>query len=249
MPDILLVSGLGRSGTTALTRILTAHGEIALGMERYKYLWTRTDDLADRADGLFTRERFFDFSDGLTNTYPGKGAWAEYYAPIEEKFDRVRYVGDKMTTVRPRRIHRHLPDAHFVFIVRDVHDVAASWDVRARNPQDKGWSARADAETAVRKWDAALGPMLWAVRNHPAQMHLVDYERFFSDPEGRSLQALLGRLGLERDASCDEEFARQHTTYAEVVSRKERTVDPEVEELIRTQVRLRKWEKLRGFAV
>jgi len=37
--NYLFISGVPRSETSALTRLIGAHGQIALGMERYKYLF------------------------------------------------------------------------------------------------------------------------------------------------------------------------------------------------------------------
>ena len=39
-------------------------------MERYKGLWDRIDELTP---SLFEHQRFFDFSDGLTNLTPDEG--------------------------------------------------------------------------------------------------------------------------------------------------------------------------------
>ena len=70
----LIVTGVARSGTTALGELLNAHPLVGLGIERFKFQFLREDNFS--AD-LFTRERFFDFRPEDTNLIPElRPAWA-----------------------------------------------------------------------------------------------------------------------------------------------------------------------------
>ena len=61
--------------------MLNAHPEVAIGMERYKRVVSGGIDQLS-AD-LFTKERFFDFSDGFTNQDPEEAArWGVDYAAL-----------------------------------------------------------------------------------------------------------------------------------------------------------------------
>lgn len=154
--------GLGRSGTTALARVLAAHPRVVLGIERYKRLWP-ADRIGELGPAHFTRERFFDFSDDLTNLTPqSSGVWAAHYARMAERFATARYVGDKITKLPLLALHAAFPDARFVCIVREAAQTAYSWQARAEDEADLGWPGDHDAERAVRRWNKSLRLLLEA---------------------------------------------------------------------------------------
>ena len=228
MPDhhLLFVAGLGRSGTTALMETLVGHAEVALGVERYKRLYPR-DEEPVTAD-LFEESRFFAFSDGLTNLTPEQAPeWAPHYAAMRAKWNRARYVGDKMVAIRLQHVWETLPDARFVCIVRDLEPVAASWEARATNPDDPGWSADQDATKAVAGWNRSLRRVRRAVRQRPDRAVVVEYDRFFGDQTGASLDRVLAWLELDRSPEIDAAFAHVHATYVDKVAPKQRTLTPE----------------------
>jgi hypothetical protein len=224
--DLLFVAGLGRSGTTALMEVLVAHAEVALGVERYKRLYPRDDEPVTAA--LFEERRFFDFSDGLTNLTPEQAPeWAPHYAAMRAKWSRARYVGDKMVAIRLQHVWETLPEARFVCIVRDLEPVAASWEARARDPDDRGWAADADATRAVAAWNRSLRRVRRAVRQRPDRAVVVEYDRFFGDPAGASLDRVLAWLGLDRSPAIDAAYAEVHRHYVERVAPKPRALAPE----------------------
>ncbi len=226
MAELLFVAGLGRSGTTALMEVLVSHAEIALGVERYKRLYPRDEVPVTAA--LFEEQRFFDFSDELTNLTPEHAPeWAPHYAAMRAKWGRARYVGDKMVAIRLQHVWETLPDARFVCIVRDLEPVAASWEARARNPDDLGWAADQDATKAVAGWNRSLRRVRRAVKQRPDRAVVVEYDRFFGDESGASLDKVLAWLGLDRSPEIDAAFARAHTTYVEKVAPKPRNLSPE----------------------
>ena len=245
MPDhaLLFVAGLGRSGTTALAEVLVAHPEIALGIERYKRLYPR-DDQPVTAD-LFSEQRFFDFSDELTNLTPEQAPeWAGHYGAMHAKWPTARYVGDKMVAIRLQHVWESLPEARFVCIVRDLEPVAASWQARAADPDDLGWSADADARKAVSAWNRSLRRVRRAVRQRPDRAVVVEYDRFFADPEGASLGAVLSWLGLTRTVGTDAAFARAHETYVEKIAPKRRTLSPDTLAFLDEHAERDVWEQV-----
>ena len=102
-----------------------------------------------------------------------------------------------------------------------------SWEARARNPDDQGWGAEQDATKAVAGWNRSLRRVRRAVRQRPDHAVVVEYDRFFGDPAGSSLDRVLAWLGLDRTAEVDAAFAEVHRTYVEKVAPKERTLSPE----------------------
>ncbi|MFT4263356.1 MAG: sulfotransferase [Nocardioides sp.] len=218
--------GVARSGTTALADLLNAHPEVALGMERFKRLLQR-DRIEQLTPALLEHDRFFDFSDKLTNLTPQHAGWAgALYAQLEAKWDTARYVGDKLTAVPVEALRRQHPDARFVVIVRDILEVAASWDKRATSADDP-WKAGRDAAMAIRRWNEQSTQTLAAARAWPEQVTIVEYSRLFGDPDAAAFRALLDRLGLSFEPAADA-FTAAHTTYVDGVRDKERSVDPDV---------------------
>lgn len=239
--DYLFLAGVARSGTTALRRILGNHPEIAVGMERYKKLWGRR--IEDLGPELFERERFFDYSDALTNITP-EVSWAqERLADLEAKWDTARYRGDKMTVIRARALWERFPQARFVFIVRDISLVASSWERRAADPNDTGWREGAGAERAVAAWNTSVGRVLHAVQARPDQAIVLDYTRFFGDPAGAGLNATMRFLDLD-PAPIVAEWQAAHETYVESVAGRDRTLSPETAALIAEQADHDAWRRL-----
>lgn len=220
MATALFLAGIGRSGTTALMTVFAAHPQIVLGVERFKKLWG--DRIAEHTPELLAeRERFFDFDDGLTNLGPATSQrWAEHYRQMGEKWDAARYVGDKMTTARPQHLWKTHSDARFIFVVRDVHGVANSWDSRARNPDDEHWPETADGARAANQWNIQVGRMRRAVQERPEQAAILEYADFFGDPDGRALRAALTWLHLPEDPLMDREFAMAHRQYVSKIADK-----------------------------
>lgn len=243
---LLFLAGLARSGTTALLHVLNAHPEVVVGMERYKRVVSGGIDRLTPA--LFTKARFFDFSDGETNQDPEEAArWGVDYAALEAKFDTATYVGDKMTTVRFDAVHERLPEARFVFIVRDIDQVASSWDRRAQDASDS-WPERADARLSVERWNTSLRRIRRAVRQHPGLAHVVEYERFFGDPEAASLKGVLDFLGLPWEPGVAAEFDRVHREYADQVAGRDRTLSPELRAFVDEIADRRLWEAVGRLA-
>jgi len=244
----LFVAGLARSGTTALTHLLGEHSEIALAMERFKKLWLRQDFTLSR--DMLARERILDFSDGYTNIVPADGPhWVEYYDRMGAKWDRARYVGDKMTRVRIQRIWATMEDARFVCVVRDVESVAHSWQSRAEDPGVRAWRSEADAVAAVRQWNTSMRRVRRAARQRPDQALVVEHGRFFGDPEAASLRALLARLGLEPEPAILARFDELHRHYVDEVATKPRTLSPEHRALLDDTADRRAWRQVRRLAL
>jgi sulfotransferase family protein len=146
---------------------------------------------------------------------------------MRAKWDRARYVGDKMVAIRLQHVWETLPEARFVCIVRDLEPVAASWEARANDADDLGWAADQDATKAVAGWNRSLRRVRRAVKQRPERAVVVEYDRFFGDERGASLDRVLGWLGLDRSPEIDTAFARVHATYVEKVAPKPRTLSSE----------------------
>jgi hypothetical protein len=245
VPQILFLAGLARSGTTALAQLFDAHPRVAVGMERFK----RAGQLPGSTPlgpQHFTRERFFDFSDGLTNVTPDASPrWRSLYDGLEAKWDGATYVGDKLTHVRLGRLQEVFPEARFVCIVRDVRSVAASWQKRAANTADVHWAAELGARAAVADWNRSLQRTARAKRLHPDRVVIVEYDELYGDPEGATAHRVLDWLGLDRDPAFTSTFTATHRRYVEAIATKARVLAEEDEAYVVEHAKLDLWERVR----
>ncbi len=245
-PTPLFVVGVGRSGTTTLASLLSSHPRVVIGQERYKALWGPR--IAELTPACLTRERFFDFADGLTNIVPdSEERWRVHYERMDAQFDDASYVGDKLTVARMQALWEQHPTAQFVCIVRDVAEVAASWDRRATTVSDRGWPAILDAHRAVDFWNKHNARIRRAARQRPDQVAVVEHASFFGDAGARALRRVLSGLDLEMTPEVEAAFAAAHATYAEVAA-KERALSPEAQSFLDEHADLQLWRSLRRLA-
>lgn len=154
MPGLFIV-GCPRSGTTLLQHIMIAHPDVAIGLERYNLKVFAHKAL--RAD--FEKERFFAIEPGDT-WYNRLDVFADEYKSILDKFETAKYHGDKIP-----RGYQHYPylmrifkDTRFLFMIRDIYSVAASYEVR-RAAADT-WSSEWDAKRSVEHWNESIASTL-----------------------------------------------------------------------------------------
>lgn len=190
----LFVGGPPRSGTTVLAKLLNHHPKIAIGIERYKYLYRSAARNGGIGPGLFEAQRFFNIRQEETNV---KGHAYENFRDLQRKFESVRYRGDKLPGVV--RMHatldRTLRRTRYVFIYRDVERVCSSWNERAKNPRDK-WPEENDYRVAVHRINVDFRRILALASKKPAKFIVVNYEELFGEDGEALLTALLHRLGL-----------------------------------------------------
>jgi hypothetical protein len=208
MSQYCFALGCDRSGTTALVRLLHAHEQVVMGVERYKY-W-----LGDRLDQvtppLFEAERFLDFEEGDTNITPQNERFTKHYEIAAERLrdGDVRYIGDKVVAKVPvvRAMQRQFPSPKLIFIYRDLFRVASSFCVRARNPDDTNWPADSTHLTALNRWTGAFdaadalldGP-------EPKNVFVVRYEGLFNGDE-RTCTAMFHFLDLDYTPEVRKHF-------------------------------------------
>lgn len=210
----LFVHGQPRSGTSALVRVLNAHPDIALGMERYQRLWS-PERIGELQPPLFEAERFFDFSDRLTSNAPSRaadgGVWGRFYSALEPKWTTARWRGDKVLTLKLLRLLDAFPEARVVTIVRPVEQIAHSYAARAARADGAAWGRDNDAQRAVRIANRMLAKIRQASARFPERLLVVDHDRFFSAPA--SLAAVLRFLDLPAAPALDDAWASASSAY------------------------------------
>ncbi len=183
----LFVSGAARSGTTALGRLLNASPRVALFVERYE------PDFGYHPD-MFTADAVF---------CPGweQGLHAASWGMLQRRVGQVRYIGDKMPNFllswhitrhnfRPRTIR-------ILHIIRNIYDVAHSFNQRAQNSEDR-WSQRRDFKSACAEWNLN-NLMILEVLKDPKfsrQVSVVQYEKLFTDRD--AMMTVFSTLNIGR---------------------------------------------------
>lgn len=217
MKKFLFVCGVPRSGTTALSRLIGKHPQIVMGTERYKFLYSQPD--AVNAD-LFTKDRFFSFSEQDTNLLPNTEGRKAYYDSLLKKFDKAIYVGDKTPGIfnRYQTIFERFDQAKVLFIVRDIHQVASSWNVRALNSDQSRWKRDMDYKQAVTTWNDSLKKTIDAI-DQGKDILVVNYNKFFDSEQNdplNNLQKLLDYLRIDNDTKFEKGYLEICTKFTEL---------------------------------
>jgi hypothetical protein len=237
----VFVVGTARSGTTAMVRLLNSHSRICIGMERFKYV-------KKLKGNEFDKKRFFSFSPEETNILPTKnGAWKQFYADLESRFDQSKVVGDKFGT-KPgifKQIRSVYPEARFIHIVRSIDRVAASWNVRAANKKDH-WPPNADYRAAVPRWNMANREALEAI-DHGLLVTVIDYEKFYSNQS--DIDGLLEFLTVTTDSSFLENYKASCGFFTDNVLGKELKRLPGEEAYIAEHADLGQFARLKALAL
>jgi hypothetical protein len=187
MKKHLFVCGCPRSGTTVITQLLNWHPQVSIGMERYGQLLQRRPDRF--SPKLFNSNRFFNIKerDCFYDSFEFK-AYSDWYCSkfSQEKYKDSIYVGDKIPEMYKffAVIEKNFAETEYkiIFILRDLPSVAASYNARANNPQDR-WNADKDAKQAVIDWNAAIVAVYEQLQKNKTNSVLipVKYNDFFTD--------------------------------------------------------------------
>jgi hypothetical protein len=197
----LFVVGCPRSGTTAMWRLLTGDPRIVLGNERYGNRWFEEELTPD----LYRKERFARIEEGDT-FYGDLAAFHERYEAMLDRYDGAVFVGDKipMLFTRLDTIADNFPGAKVILLLRNIFDVAASYERRARDSEDTTWSQDLRTSSAIDQWNESIEVAM----EHPGSLDIqvVDYERFFFQAD--QLDRLYDGLGLDVPPNMPDEHGR-----------------------------------------
>lgn len=177
----LFICGTPRSGTTALWRLISRDERIIIGVERYGNLFFKTP----LTSNLFTAERFCNIQAGDT-FYQDLKAFNPYYQTVAERFGEAAYVGDKIPLLYNHldSLFANIPDAKVIFIVRNIIDVASSYEARADNIHDESWQRDKRTASAIADWRASLIILKRFLDKDDQRIFPVKYEDFFVNDGG-----------------------------------------------------------------
>ncbi|WP_412074397.1 sulfotransferase [Tritonibacter mobilis] len=178
MPQTLIIGGCARSGTTGFRSILAQDDRLAIGLERYLKHSINNRMTAD----LWSKERFADVQPDDTHVQPGHPSWSSAERTIQHAYahyDDLVYIGDKL----PRSgnnyetLHASAPKTKVLYMLRNPFDVAASYNKRARNENDKGWRPAVDYRVAVDHWNLDVSETVKYLDK--LSFHIIRYETIF----------------------------------------------------------------------
>jgi hypothetical protein len=205
----LFIAGCPRSGTTALTTFLNGDDRLLLGQERFRRIRKSVEPFH------FTEEVFFNPTSHETSwamPWRAETVWPGTFVEYQELRARwrsgsVRIIGDKAPYyVRHlERLDQEFPRARFAILVRNLDEVARSYDRRAANPSDH-WPAENDHRLAAHDWNDSLAHARAFAEQESARLLVIAHERFFFGEPGE-LERLYAFLELDLSAAARERYA------------------------------------------
>lgn len=227
----LFLCGAGRSGTTALAELLNKHPRIVMGIERFKYVYSKGSRAEEVTPALFDKDRFFSFEATDTNVLP-TGKTKEIYDDMVGRYDTAKWVGDKVPRFYARypQMLRRFSPARFIYIMRDPVRVASSWQVRADDTKD-GWPEQNDFRSSIEEWNKANAATLSFMQSKPGRVHVVQYESIF-DASSPVLEDLIRWLGLRYTPDFKAHHA-QFASDAQAVAAKGSVLNAEAQAFVR----------------
>lgn len=174
--SFFFICGCARSGTTALWRLISAHPEIAVGVERYIGLLQPGYALSK---DLFDEERFFNLQPKDTHFKNlTEGRAGKYYEELKNRYRQCQLFGDKIPPLYNyyKETQDAFGDVKILFIFRNIFDVAQSFNERAKGGIN--WLASKDYTAAVSHWNKSLMETLNYIKAG-GNVLCLEYEKLF----------------------------------------------------------------------
>lgn len=190
-PAPIFVTGMPRSGTTLVERILAAHSDVSAGGElghalRLSYqLFGAGEAMAPITDPA------------------GLAGFAERYRTLARRdvAGNTPVVTDKsiLSYLIVGLLHAAMPDARFVVVQRDPRDIALSiWRNHFVTGTHRYGNDLADIAHAIKRFRRVVAHWKTAL---PGVIHEIRYEDLVTDPEAQS-RALVAGAGLDWQDAC-----------------------------------------------
>ncbi|UJP04901.1 MAG: sulfotransferase [Nitrosomonas sp.] len=225
----LFICGCPRSGTTALTHIFNWHPSVLLGIERYSELF-RINPKAMNTD-LFSAQRFPEIRGGDCgySSFEKMHEYSIHYGkPINPSdIASTPIVGDKITQLYNNFDVFEQGDwvknnVTIVQIIRNVFDVARSYEARNNDPNDAWIFSYTEG---IKEWIHAIECGLRAVESNTLQAKfvIVNYENLFEYGEEQFLlcsKKLIEYIGLNSAQSFEDGLKKIYQHYEAVIQRR-----------------------------
>jgi Sulfotransferase family len=157
----LFITGTSRSGTTTMANFMRCDSRILMGREKHNNL-IQNNELSEN---LFSKERFcFGFSSEDSH----HSNEDSYYPQSAIHYHTAAYIGDKFPNLFEYYddLFRVFPRAKIIYMIREISDVALSFEKRAIESQElkkygeynsnRMWPIDRGYKAAVNEWNESL---------------------------------------------------------------------------------------------
>lgn len=195
MKKLLFISGVARSGTSALVRAVNQHPKIQVGQERY--YWRIEKEEISALD--FEKDRFLDVRKEDTHNMSALQGSVE---ERRQRYDDAVYIGDKFPNLYKHydNIFSIFPEARHIYILRNPLSVLESFDARQKDPND---SWKSSWEMGMDVWNDSIRTVANFSEERLRKFIFVRYEEIYRD--AAAMNRVFEALGLngipERDLS------------------------------------------------
>jgi hypothetical protein len=176
-------------------QLLTQDPRLVLGLERFgSYL---NEEFGPQ---LYRKARFFDFESDPRD----QGRDRAYYRDIAASYyDSAAYLGDKIPLLylAYQQAQSAFPDAKYIVLLRNIFDIANSYEARRLNERDAWTFGVGDA---VDHWNALLSFLI--LQQHNPRIQIVFYEQLFGGLGG--LESVYEFLELDPPGGIEEFYER-----------------------------------------
>jgi len=240
--NYLFIAGTPRSGTSAITELLSAHANIALGMERFKKLYNPNRVTEE----LFNEKHFFTYNDEETNVLLEGAKYDKYYKNLKQKYAYSTVRGDKYPFLF-KNYHtlaeRFGDKCQFIYIVRNPYSVASSWNVRAKKPKDK-WPLENDYSVSVKHWNDANRRTLNAIKKG-YKIQIVEYDKLYTESVNIPyLETIVQTIGIELDDGILKEYEVQISEFNRKIKDKPLDLNDEQKQYIADNIDMSLYHQL-----
>jgi len=240
--NYLFIAGTPRSGTSAITELLSAHANIALGMERFKKLYNPNRVTEE----LFNEKHFFTYNDEETNVLLEGAKYDKYYKNLKQKYAYSTVRGDKYPFLF-KNYHtlaeRFGDKCQFIYIVRNPYSVASSWNVRAKKPKDK-WPLENDYSVSVKHWNDANRRTLNAIKKG-YKIQVVEYDKLYTESVNIPyLETIVQTIGIELDDGILKEYEVQISEFNRKIKDKPLDLNDEQKQYIADNIDMSLYHQL-----
>ncbi|WP_027183196.1 sulfotransferase [Desulfovibrio inopinatus] len=205
----VFITGCSRSGTSFTADLLRSHPLVAMGRERFA---TRYFEKRFHRQ-LFSAERF------CTILKEGDSHHTQletYYPRLISRFHKCRVVGDKIPEISldSTTLFSTLPDAKVVLLLRNIYDVASSFNARAMQSKERGgaWPTFRDYRSAVTEWNRMLENFI--DRASDPNVFIIEFETFFNDTA--KLDELYAFVGLDVSPEVEKSYNANKKKYFDI---------------------------------
>jgi len=208
MKKYLFITGCPRSGTSALSLLFGSHPQVAMGVERFHH-FVIPEFKMQRS--LYEQKRFFDFRPGDSHINLEKQPGIKRsYDKLKERYAQCKYFGDKVPYLYDHykpliNEFNHNDELKLVVIVRNIFDVANSYQVRAENTQMK-WQR--DYQRAVQDWNRSMRYTL-DLLEYFKELTIVEYEDIYDSENIDNVRTMFESVGLEATNEVKEFYKMQ----------------------------------------